>query len=117
MNQLSMFEPASGQQLRDSGMEQVTSHNADWSVMVTRLISEEFSALTPTSLFTGEDLHQLLEDRGVEEPAHVNAWAAVIGSQLRRWLKQGVIEQAGAITAQRPAAHSRLIRRYRKLEG
>ena len=116
MTQLDMLDPATGSMLRDAGMEQVAEHNTDWSVNATRMLEEEFAKLMPTCLFTGEDLHQSLEERGLEEPLHANAWAAVIGKHLRRWLKAGLIEREGAITAHRPAAHCRLIQRYRKGE-
>ena len=115
MMQMSIFAKPTGRQLRDAGMKKVTLHNSPWAAQATKLIEMEFGFLVPTSLFTGEDLHQWLENAGLEEPDHPNAWSAVIGSQLRRWLKDGTIVQAGAINAHRPEAHSRLIRRYQKV--
>lgn len=115
MMQLSIFKTATGRQLRDAGMRRVTTHNSQWAAKAQKLIDQEFALLVPTSLFTGEDIHQWLDDAGLEQPEHPNAWAAVIGANCRRWLKDGSIEQAGAISASRPEAHSRLIRRYRKV--
>lgn len=115
MMQLSIFKTATGRQLRDAGMARVTFHNSAWAGKATKAIEHEFQFLVVNSLFTGEDLHQWLEDGGLEEPEHPNAWSATIGAQLRRWLKDGTIVQAGAITAHRPEAHGRLIRRYQKV--
>jgi len=103
-----------GAELRDAGMKRVIEHNADWAFLASTMLDQELNCLPVGTLFTGEDLHLILADRGLEEPMHVNAWAAAIGAKVRRWLRTGDIEQAGATTANRPAAHGRLIRRYRK---
>jgi len=115
MMQMSIFAKPTGRQLRNAGMAKVTLHNSAWAADATKLIEMEFQFLVVQSMFTGEDLHQWLEDAGLEAPDHPNAWSAVIGAQLRRWLKDGTIVQAGAITAHRPEAHGRLIRRYQKV--
>ena len=117
MNQISLFDAPTGQQLRDEGMKQVTTHNSEWAAEATQLMQADFALLRSNCLFTGEDFHQWMDNRGIEQPAHANAWAAVIGSQFRRWLREGVIEEAGAVIAQRPKAHRRLIRLYKKTGG
>ena len=117
MNQMSIFDAPTGKQLRDAGIKQVTTHNSEWAADVVRLMGIDFALLPTDCLFTGEDFHQWMDNRGIEQPAHANAWAAVIGSQFRRWLREGVIEEAGAVIAQRPKAHRRLIRLYKKMGG
>jgi len=113
--QIAMFEPVSGRELRDAGMFRVADHNSEWAAKAGKLIDERFDEFLPYSLFTGEDFHDWLQSKGIEEPEHPNAWSAVIGSTIRRWLKEGRVESAGAINAVRPSAHARLIRRYRKV--
>ena len=115
MMQISMFKSATGRQLRDAGQKRVMTHNREWGRKAAKVIEAEFQYLVVTSLFTGEDLHQWADDAGLEQPDHPNAWSAITGSLLRAWLKSGRIEAAGAINASRPEAHSRLIRRYKKV--
>ena len=114
MNQMTIFEEATGQQLRDDGMKRVESNNATWAEDVVRSMLADFALLPDGCLFTGEDFHQWLDNRNFRQPTHPNAWAAVIGSQFRKWLRSGKIEHVGAVVARRSKAHSRLIRLYKK---
>ena len=66
--------------------------------------------------FTSEMLrHYLTEERGLDEPYHYNAWSAVLGNIIRRWVKAKKARHNGFITSSRLTSHARAIRIYVKL--
>jgi hypothetical protein len=82
-----LFDLASGRELRDKGIEQVTEHNETWFSLCQRE-AERFAETHET--FTGEDIRfHCLQTVGY--PKHCNAWGALINSLLKR----GIIRATG----------------------
>ena len=116
MVQREMFTPPSGKDLRDHGMALVESNALAWGDDIRAASEFWFRNLEPGHRFTSEMLrHYLTEVRGLSEPHHHNAWSAVLGSLLRRWVKNRKIVNEGFITSNVPSSHARAIRIYSKL--
>jgi hypothetical protein len=95
-------------QARDEAIERVSINNQEW-LFIAVLTLPAMRADHPGE-FTGEDVRLWLRGRGVPEPAHHNAYGAMIMSAVRA----GVIERTGAIRkAQIRTSHARNLLVYR----
>ena len=118
MIQRDLFRRPSGRVYRDAGMAQVSENAKDWADDV-RAAAEYWLRKRDTGShngFTSEILRvYLTEVRGLPEPHHHNAWSAVLGSLLRRWVKDRKIVCDGFVTSSNPSSHARAIRLYHKV--
>ncbi len=103
-----------GGQLRDEGMDRAASNSGDWKEAAKDSIYWWFRLLPPGMVFMGEDIRFAVRGR-VGEPHHHNAWSAVIGGRVRRWLKQGLIEVVGYAPCRDKTTHAHIVRQYRKV--
>ena len=109
------FDAQLGRILRDEGMAQVSENAGEWREAVRRYVDIWFNETPQGAIFTGEDIRLELQDVGVDEPHHANAWSAVIGARIRTWLKTGQIQIDGWKAASDPKAHARRMMAYRKV--
>ena len=116
MTQTEMFfGSALGRRLRDEGMEQVQHNAGEWRDATRRYLEIWINETPAGTIFTGEDIRLELQDVGVDEPHHPNAWSAVIGGRIRQWLKSGRIQIDGWKTGSDPKAHARRMMAYKVL--
>jgi len=102
-----------GEELRDRGMERVAENAGEWKYTAQAEIDGWFSETPEGEVFTGEDIRTAIQSV-VGEPHHHNAWSAVIGGRIRKWLAANLIEIEGTSLAKVEAAHARLMRQYRR---
>lgn len=97
---------------RDSGMDRVVDHNADWSDQVLDYIEW----LVPIGWRgTGEDIRHLALDAGISLPLHSNAWGAVVMLALRR---RRLLMKTGRFVPMRdPRSHARMTCEYERRDG
>jgi len=116
MVQREMFPSPSGKALRDHHMNLVENNALAWGDDIRAASEFWFRNRKPGDAFTSEMLrHYLTEERGLDEPYHHNAWSAVLGNIMRRWVKERKAVPNGFITSSRPTSHARAIRIYVKL--
>jgi len=89
---------ATGRELRDEGLERVSSHNADWLERV-RLEARRVSAWK--GHVSADDVRERADKLGLV-PTHRNAWGAVFKDE--GW------KPVGWKLSKRPAAHGRAVR-------
>ena len=107
---------AAGRVLRETGKARVTGKtDPAWKAAVEAACEDWLRTSRPGWPFTGEDLRMECQCK-VPQPHHPNAWSAVIGAVLRRWIAAGRVARSGATEASDPKAHARLIRTYRTVE-
>ena len=85
-----LFGSTLGQILRDEGMAQVQDNAGEWRDLTRQRADEWIKSMPAGTIFTGEDIRLDLQDAGLEEPHHPNAWSAVIGGRIRVWLKSKI---------------------------
>jgi hypothetical protein len=113
MTQTDMFFSTTlGQMLRDAGMAQVEGNAGEWRDKARQKVDEWINAMPQGHVFTGEDIRLDLQDAGLEEPHHPNAWSAVIGGRIRSWLKSNRIRIEGWKIGSDPKAHARRMVAY-----
>ena len=116
MYQESLFQD--GKQRKQGGMQRVTNNGLEWSERTGQKLDDWLSYVTRTrrsQFFTGDDMRNHLIGLHTPEPHHPNAWSAVMGAAVRRWLKEGKIEQVGYDVSKRPSRHSSIVRLYKIL--
>lgn len=89
---------ATGRELRDEGIERVSSHNESWLELVRRE-ARKISAWK--GHVTADDVRARSAELGLE-PTHRNAWGAVFKAE--GW------KPVGWKLSKRPAAHGRAVR-------
>lgn len=97
----------SGAALRDDGIDQVLDNTGAWLGSVTRAFHWWLETQAP-EVFALEDFRTCVEGYGIEKPHHVNAW----GGLAKRFAH--MIEPVGYTQSQRPSAHARLTRTYKR---
>lgn len=97
-----------GAVLRDAGIQQVMAHNEDWAGEVTRAFHWWINRIDPHDTFALEDFRACVEELGMPQPHHVNAW----GGLAKRFAH--LIEPVGYAQSSRPSSHARITRLYRK---
>jgi len=106
---LDLFE---GRRRRDEGMAAATTAAGDWAA-VTRNTADQFLACcTPGTQFTGESVRWFIRTRIQIAPRHPNAWGAVVGGSIRRWLRLGRIKRIGIGQAHDPKSHASMLPLY-----
>lgn len=96
---------ASGEQLRDAGIQQAVDHanavHPRWIDQATDALRTYIQVHPHTKLhpFTSENVRDFAEKLGLPEPPHLRAWGGV----FQRAAKDGLIEKVGI--AQSQAAH------------
>ena len=104
-----------GRALRDQGMKAVEANSGEWKHL-TRSAAEAFIAYQKVGAsFSGEDIRLTLQDQGIEQPHHPNAWGAVLGGVIRRELKSGKIAIVGIRSSVDPVSHATKAIMYRKI--
>ena len=73
---------ATGTQLRDKGLAQVSEHNENWMFWALDE-AEIWVEHTLKDDFTGEDIRRWIESEGLK-PNHPNAWGALINTLIKR---------------------------------
>jgi hypothetical protein len=109
------FDLQLGRILRDKGMDQVSESAGEWKDAAGQMTDEWIEKVRTGVEFIGEDIRLDLQVAGLPSPHHHNAWSAVIGGRIRRWLKSGRIEVAGWAQGCDPKAHARRMVSYRKV--
>lgn len=103
MNQLSIFDQPTGEELRDAGIQQAVMHADE----VTEKWSEEASRYLDTFLiynsdpFMAEQFREYCEKYRLPTPPSLRAFGGVI----TRALKDGKIKKVGYGTVNNPKAH------------
>jgi hypothetical protein len=110
-----LFGSELGRKLRDEGMEQVQQNAGEWRDVMRQHLDTWINKTPSGAIFIGEDIRLELQNMGVEEPHHPNAWSAVIGGRIRQCLKSGRIQVHGLKTGSDPKAHARRMIAYRVL--
>lgn len=96
--------PNSGFALRDEALETVKSHNQAFHAA-----GLDYIATLPESFITGEQVRELLTQRGVT-PNHHNTWGALIMAAVRK----GMLLPTGTHTPMsQPRSHGRQTPVYR----
>ena len=108
-----LFGSTLGQILRDEGMAQVEENSGSWKTTARERTEAWINSMPAGTVFTGEDIRLDLQDAGLEEPHHPNAWSAVIGGRIRVWLKSNRIQMDGWKPGADPKAHARRMIAYR----
>jgi hypothetical protein len=108
-----LFGSTLGQILRDEGMAQVEENSGNWKTTARERTEAWINSMPAGTIFTGEDIRLDLQDAGLEEPHHPNAWSAVIGGRIRVWLKSNRIRMEGWKAGSDPKAHARRMIAYR----
>ena len=104
-----------GRKLRDEGASRVEGNQpSDWRERYLLHADTFIRELGRGQMFAGEALRAHALSRGLDHPLHPNAWGAVAGGVLKRWLKAGVIENAGMMQATSAKSHAHHYRAYRK---
>ena len=98
---------SSGEQLRDQGITLVLDNAADWALVSQVNFTFWLEHVAPTE-FSIEDFRIYAAKNGMPEPHHPNAW----GAMSKRF--SHLIQPVGYTQSQRPAAHSRLTRTYKR---
>lgn len=112
MNQRAL---STGRARRNVGMRRVSENaGAQWRAAYTTAITRWFARTHRGEHFTSETLRSVAMLSGVGQPHHFNAWSAMAGAFLRRWMKSGEIVGAGTTHSTRPQAHATRAVRYRK---
>ena len=98
-----LFDAAAAAEARDKGIGLVEAHHG---AQVERILGLIGILALGQSEITCDDVHKLMAERGVTEPAQPNAW----GAAFRKAALQGLIEDSGrAVKSARPEAHARRI--------
>lgn len=102
---------------RGEGEGLVLEHQGpEWREHYTGCADRFLATREPGSFFMGEDLRVFALRNGLPQPAHPNAWGAMAGSVLRRWLRGGLVAQDGIDHAQSVGSHAHRYVRYRVTE-
>lgn len=96
-----------GAQLRDQGVAQVMLAEVSWATDVDNAF-DYWLKHEAAPVFTFEQFRVWAEAHGITQPHHPNAWSAL----AKRYA--GRITVVGYTKSERPEAHSRLTRTYRK---
>jgi hypothetical protein len=109
MSNLDLFE---GRKRRDEGMAAAETAARDWS-LVARATADHFLNGAPVGMqFTGESVRLFIKQRVQIGPRHPNAWGAVVGGSLRRWLRLGRVRRIGIGQAHDPKSHASMLPLY-----
>lgn len=101
-------DPKASVHARDEAIERVSINNQEW-LFIAVLTLPAMRADHPGQ-FTGEDIRLWLRGRGIPEPAHHNAYGAMIMSAVR----SGLIERTGEVRkATIRTSHARNLLVYR----
>lgn len=100
---------------RDEGMKQVVANSGEWAERCRAVADQALRDLATGTLFIGEDLRLAVLERGVEPPAHPNAWGGVIGGVIRTALKNHTVRMAGMHRASTAQSHRRVCAQYEKV--
>jgi hypothetical protein len=99
--QLSIFDPPTGEELRDHGIEQATRHANDqdayWSERAFEFLKQY---IVDVAEFQTEDVRHASIGQ-VPEPPCLRAW----GSVIRRAAQRNLIAKVGIAPVTNPAAH------------
>ena len=98
---------SAGADLRDAGIDQVLDNAEAWAEEVGRAFHWWLETQAP-EVFAIEDFRSCAESHGLPQPHHVNAW----GGLAKRF--GHLIEPVGYTQSQRPSAHARLTRTYKR---
>ena len=98
---------STGAALRDAGTAQVVENAGAWADEVGLAFRWWLNTEAPEE-FALEDFRACVERYGIGQPHHVNAW----GGLAKRF--GHLIEPVGYTQSQRPSAHARLTRTYRR---
>ena len=109
------FDAELGRILRDEGMAQVSENAGEWKDIAGQMLDAWIDTVYPNEEFTGEYVRRYLEEHDCPAPHHPNAWSAVIGGRLRKWLKAGRIKIEGWQQSSSPQAHARRVVLYKKV--
>jgi hypothetical protein len=112
--QLTLDDLQQGRALRDQGVEQVLDNAPEeWKERARPMLERWFEGLNVDGEFTGEDARVSIVS-SVGLPHHSNAWGAVFGGALRRWMRLGRVERVGIAQARDPISHASWVPTYRK---
>ena len=95
-------------------MDEVLENTREWKYIAQDAIESWFDEIDVEDTFTGEDIRLSIRS-SIGEPHHYNAWSAVVGGRIRKWLKVEKIKIVASKLAVDPSSHGRGIRRYKKV--
>ena len=85
-----------------------------WATLYNKWAHAYLDLLVPGQFFAAEDMHRVLRDCGLSEPAHPNCWGTAARLLLGDWIADKRIVQEGGKNGSR-RAHGQFFRTYRKL--
>ena len=100
---------------REQGIAQVVRNSSEWAKKARVEADNALRSLAVGTLFIGEDLRIAVLERGIEPPAHPNAWGGVIGGVIRNALKNGTVRPNGLHRASTAQSHRRVSAQYQKI--
>lgn len=103
--------------LRDTGIASLRSNISSlWSADYQWATTKWFEGIAVGRTFSGEYLNRMARVHGVGKPHHPNAWSAMAGIQIKRWLKSGAIKIVGFEPCVRAQARARRAVTYVKVK-
>jgi len=96
-----------GQALRDEGIELVLENSDDWGQEAQVAFNWWLEHLAP-EVFTLEQFRTFVLDAGMPPPHHPNVWGGLAKKFADR------ITPVGFAISERPSAHARVTRTYRR---
>jgi hypothetical protein len=107
------FAGGEAKRLRDQGIALVLSNQADaWRERYRNAVEDWIARQPPGRRFIGEDVRHAALIRGVGDPWHPNAWAAMFRNTITKWLKSETVQVVGMAHMKAGRSHGRLSPQY-----